>query len=330
MSVSVQTASTSTTTSAIRRKPKFTYQSPRPTEVRDPASLIKYSKTTSTHPASSSSFTPPPPATTKPNHLPGFSSPKSKSHLSNPSLPLYHPFGRLALSLPPLDPTKYGLPLLPRPDTELLEAQQAQQLALASANGNKSWRGTPVANGNGSRRDNSVVTATDDGAPTPVPEVKEKGSPRKRRNGGGGGGGGGSRRKRKDVDEDASYAASNKRPRYPRGAAVSAGANAEEDVLTGPIGANGTDNPDMSGIGGGEEEKGVVERRTTRSRAVARRDSTASETTSVSNSASASATRAASTARKEEGEAVGGEAVLTNNKRRSRSKEEGEVSEESK
>ncbi|KAL0580355.1 hypothetical protein V5O48_001692 [Marasmius crinis-equi] len=324
MSVSVQAASTSATTSAIRRKPKYTYQSPLPTDIRDPATLITYSKThtqgapTSSHPV---------PPTTTPNSLPSFSPPKPKKYFSNTSLPLYHPFGPLALSLPPLDPTKYGLPLLPKPDTELLAAQQAQQLASSSSNGNKSWRGTPTGTAAGSRRDTSVVTATEDGGPpsaTAVTEPKEKPSPRKRRNGGGGGG---SRRKRKEVDEDASYPATNKRPRYPRGTAASASANAEEDVTMNTIG--GIDNPDGSGIGGADEEKSVVERRTTRSRTVARRDSTASETTSVSNSVSASATRAASTARKEEGELAGGETAL-NNKRRSRSKEEGEVSEESK
>ncbi|KAG7090827.1 hypothetical protein E1B28_009909 [Marasmius oreades] len=292
MSVSVQPASASASTSTMRRKPKFTYQSPLPTDVRDPTSLISYSKKTS----------PPPPPPPPPSQGSGLGRPlsagptspsgvKRKTYMGNTSLPLYHPLGRLALSLPPLDPAKYGLPVLARPDTELI-AQQAQlqnQQAISYSNGNTSWRTTPTG-------------AEDGGQTSTTTTTTEKASPRKRRNGGGGGGGGGNRRKRKETEEDASYSAANKRPRYPRGANTNGSVNTEED---GP--ANGET------VNVEEEEKRVVERRTTRSRA--RRDSTASETTSAS-------TRAASAVRKEDGE--------IESKRRSRSKEEGEVSEESK
>ncbi|KAF9264249.1 hypothetical protein L218DRAFT_1076791 [Marasmius fiardii PR-910] len=318
MSVSVQPASarsSTTTTSIMRRKPKFTYQSPLPTDIRDPTTLISYSKkTTSQQPSAFQSPSPPAPAS-----LSSFPTIKSKSSPPSTSLPLYHPLGRLALSLPPLDPAKYGLPMLSRPDTELLAQQAQQQAASSSSNGNKSWRTTPT----GSRRDNSVAAAEDPGQTSATnTEVKEKPSPRKRRNGGGGG----NRRKRKEADEDASYSAVNKRPRLPRGANTNASGNADEDST-----ANGGGNGDAEMQGtGGEEEKKVVERRTTRSRgAIARRDSTASETTSVSNSVSASVTRAASAVRKEEGEIAGGE-VLSDGKKRSGSKEDGEVSEESK
>jgi hypothetical protein len=112
----------------------------------------------------------------------------------SPPLPLFHPLGKLAMSLPPLDPTLYGLPVLAIPDE--LEDRHGRR----------------TRNGGGKLAEedvDSTIVRQDMSAVAAV-AARERASPRKRRTGGV------NKRKRKDGDDgDASYPA--KRTRLPRG-----------------------------------------------------------------------------------------------------------------
>jgi hypothetical protein len=123
----------------------------------------------------------------------------------SPPLPLFHPLGKLAMSLPPLDPTLYGLPVLAISD----ELEDRHGCRTKNANiAEEDMDNTSV------RQDMSVVSAA---------AARERASPRKRRSGGV------NKRKRKDGDDgDATYPA--KRTRIPRG---QNGAE-EETVLESP------------------------------------------------------------------------------------------------
>ena len=233
--------------SQIRRKPQRTYKSP---SASDHSFLILSLASSSKSPS-----TPTLPPSTEPhqpivdihNRL------APRKYPMSPPLPLFHPFGRLAMSLPPLDPTLFGLPMRAIPD----EAFQPKSSAR-------------------SRRPTAKLREVDDQPITPTVstiaavaarEVKERPSPRKRRPGP-------AKRKRKDIDDgDATYPA--KRTRIPRG---TAGQNVEEDFVEAiPI----DDSTAMP-----ETLSDLVEntkRRSARSRAsTKRRDSSASETTSIS------------------------------------------------
>lgn len=182
----------------------------------------------------------------------------------SPPLPLFHPFGRLAMSLPPLDPTLFGLPTRATPD-ETFQPKSSSR----------------------SRRPTAKLREVDDQqlAPTvstiaavAAREVKERPSPRKRRSGA-------AKRKRKDIDDgDATYPA--KRTRIPRG---TAGQNVEEDfVEVIPLNGSTLIMPEtLSDL----VENNNTKRRSARSRAsTKRRDSSASETNSISPSTNVFAT----------------------------------------
>jgi len=241
------------TVSAIRRKPQFTYISPSSSEVRGPLHLLaSSSKAAATTSRTSSSSTQPKLSTSTAGK--SFSSASTK-HSMGPPLPLYHPFGKLAMSLPPLDPSTFGLPL------------------PISIDDDSSRSSTHSKRSGVKLRDAAVET-------DPIPPVasvstvaaiaaREIKSPRKKRTGGG--------VKRKRNDADTAYPA--KRNRQTRGA----------------IGTPNDDEPDSPGTNTGQaldvastpgtpvEVLDKPERRTTRSRgAIVRRDSTASETPSVS------------------------------------------------
>jgi len=110
----------------------------------------------------------------------------------SPPLPLFHPLGKLAMSLPPLDPTLYGLPVLAIPD-ELEERH-----------------GRRMKNGKMAEEDVDSTSVRQDMSAAAGVAARERASPRKRRSGGL------NKRKRKDgEDGDASYPA--KRTRIPRG-----------------------------------------------------------------------------------------------------------------
>ncbi|KAF9245018.1 hypothetical protein BU15DRAFT_41623 [Melanogaster broomeanus] len=275
-----------TATTRIRRKPVFTYQSPAAS-----ASSPHLEKSPVMSPGATKSFLP--------RKLPQtqLSRTSSKSELSQHTstaayklsrhhiptlLPLYHPFGALALSLPDLDPTMFGLPA---------------PVAIFD---------DPTRRSNRMRRPAAKVRDANEAATPPLPpfievtptlevEPKDRPSPRKRRSGGGGGGG--SKRKRKDVDDgDATYPA--KRSRNPRSSGVASAVpvtRSPSEEVSPPASVRHSGASPAADVGQSElvEEK-KPERRTTRSRgAIARRDSTGSEATVTSVSASVSATNGA-------------------------------------
>lgn len=92
--------------SNIRRKPIFTYKSPSANDV-DPLIALpaRYNVPT---------MSPEPVRTNLAQNTGNIQHPprKKKNRITDYSLPLYHPSGQLALSLPPLNPTEFGLPLL--------------------------------------------------------------------------------------------------------------------------------------------------------------------------------------------------------------------------
>ncbi|KNZ80420.1 hypothetical protein J132_05540 [Termitomyces sp. J132] len=182
--------------------------------------------------------------------IPALISPKKyRKYSMGPPLPLYHPLGRLALSLPPLDPASVGLPISVKSDDMIRSPARVRR---------------PV----GKLRE---ITIEDE--PTLLPsttspildiEVREKPSPRKRR------AGVGSKRKRREADDgDATYPA--KRSRMPRD---SNQIIADEVPFESSI-PDVTPTPEpMSEV----PEDRPPERRSTRSRGTAkRRDSSASE-----------------------------------------------------
>ncbi|KAF9071072.1 hypothetical protein BDP27DRAFT_1322733 [Rhodocollybia butyracea] len=282
--------------SAIRRKPRSTYISPSASEVRGPLHLLTTSSTATQHGPRSSSSLPK-----------SFAIPSSKSfsssskHTMGPPLPLYHPFGKLAMSLPPLDPTTFGLPV---PIT--IDDDSSRSSSHSKRSGVK-LRDAAVETDPIPPTVASGVSAM---AAIAAREIKDKASPRKKRAGGGG------KRKRNPADDgDATYPA--KRTRQPRGAV-----NGNDEEPESPDASANVVGDVSSAPGTPVTEIDKPERRTTRSRGgMTRRDSTASETPSIS---------AASVKTAKEPVLDDKPREIVVEKRRSTSKEEGEVSEESK
>ncbi|KAG6862295.1 hypothetical protein C0995_015992 [Termitomyces sp. Mi166 len=177
---------------------------------------------------------------------------KRRRYPMAPPLPLYHPLGRLALSLPPLDPASVGLPTPAKSDDLIRSPARARRPA-------------------GKSREITVEEETV--LPPTIStifdvEVRGKPSPRKRR------AGVGSKRKRREADDgDATYPA--KRSRMPRG---SNQIIADEVAFESSI-PEVTPTPEpMSEV----PEDRLPERRSTRTRSSAkRRDSSASEAPSL-------------------------------------------------
>jgi len=244
--------------SHIRRKPLVTYKSPS----ADDHIFVSLSLSSSTKTPTPISKARPP---SRSNHvrkeLVKVRTAGSRQYPMSPSLPLFHPFGRLAMSLPPLDPTKYGLPVPAVPD-KIQESKSSSRLKR------------PAAKLREIEEDSATVSLTvSTVAAVAAREAKERPSPRKRRGVGG-------KRKRKDADDgDATYPA--KRTRIPRG---TAGQNVEE--LPTEVTQSQFDVPTTMESFSDLSE--ATKRRSTRGKgSVKRRDSSASETTSVSGSANA-------------------------------------------
>ncbi|KAG6878541.1 hypothetical protein C0993_004439 [Termitomyces sp. T159_Od127] len=166
-------------------------------------------------------------------------------------LPLYHPLGRLALSLPPLDPASVGLPIPARTGDLIRSPARVRRPAgkVREVRVEVDSTTLPLAT-------TSQVFDT---------EVKDKPSPRKRK------GGAGAKRRRREVDDgDATYPA--KRPRMPRG---SNQIIADEEVPLESSIPEATPTPEpLSEV----PEDRQPERRATRSRvSMKRRDSSASD-----------------------------------------------------
>ncbi|KAF9467244.1 hypothetical protein BDZ94DRAFT_1021128 [Collybia nuda] len=244
-------------TSPIRRKPWMTYQSPSRNETYS-TRLFSFTKFPYKTASSSSSPVPSPfmKSHITPQTMPnGTSLPKRKKHPMGPPLPLYHPLGRLALSLPPLDPASVGLPTPVRSDDAVRRSSARARRPAAKLRD----------------EEDSLLAPTILPLDSATPEIRERPNPRKRRTGGGI-----SKRKRKEIDDgDATYPA--KRTRMPRGAVYQHQTGDEESESAPPTVPEITPTPEPT-TDTPEDKK--PERRSTRSRGVKRRDSSASDAAS--------------------------------------------------
>ena len=181
-----------------------------------------------------------------------------------PPLPIYHPLGRLALSLPQLDISAH------------LQSSLSQTDDASRGAGSRSRR--PAARLRDAADSESVDASTPLAVPADAQIPPEKPSPRKRR----AGGQSSSRRRRRDADDgDATYPA--KRTR----------ANRAPPVPPSEGGSPGNGGADAADMDVSEEGMKAPERRSTRSRAAAqakpppvRRNSSASDRTQTSVSVS--------------------------------------------
>ncbi|KAH9998507.1 hypothetical protein BJV74DRAFT_883192 [Russula compacta] len=266
---------TGTNSSASRRKPQTTYRSP---SLQFPSDLrIERSGQCIRH--SPSGHGPPLPTSTRSSNanashglggvraaVPDPNAPTAvkPKYPMRPPLPIYHPLGRLALSLPQLDFSAH-------PQSPLSQADDATR-------GTASRTRRPAAR----LRDAADTDSVDAGTPLAVladaPAPPDKPSPRKRRSGGQSS----SRRRRREADDgDATYPA--KRTRASRA----------PPVPPSDGGSPGNGGADAAEVDGSEEGTKAPERRSTRSRAAAqakpppvRRNSSASDRTQTSVSVS--------------------------------------------
>ncbi|OJA18574.1 hypothetical protein AZE42_07948 [Rhizopogon vesiculosus] len=258
---------------SIRWKPQITYRSP-----SAGTSTLHLEGPPVGSDASSSSQSPSPHSLPLQLSLQGsiYQSSQSKRHkrwMIGPSLPLYHPLGRLALSLPDLDPTAFGLPA---PAVIIDDPTRRSS--------NRTRRPAPKVRDANEPAPSPIPFI--DVVPAPEPELKDKPTPRKRRSAGSG-----NKRRRREIDDgDATYPA--KRTRIPRNSAATA--TAQTSTGGEPSPPSSIDNSALS-PGGDQDGPERPERRTARSRGTrARKDSTASEATVTSVAASIVATNTAS------------------------------------
>lgn len=286
--------------SRIRRKPQVTYKSPS----ADDHIYISLSLTQSrgSSPSSSSKV-----VTSSSSSDKGHQNHDSwgrRRHSATPSLPLFHPYGRLALSLPPLDPTRYGLPILANPDK--IESKPSLRT-----------RRSPTKPREVEDEPSPIASSVSTIAAVAAQEIKERASPRKRR-------AGGAKRKRKDPeDADATYPA--KRTRHPRGAN---GQGVDDESV-----ADGAQPEEVEPVAEAAPElSDSAKRRSTRAKgSIKRRDSSASETTSISGSAnviSGNAGPTDTTSPPDEDKAQKTEDIAADPPVGDDDKEEGELSEE--
>lgn len=264
-------------TVTVRRKPVFTYQSPaQNTAISHPEKSSPTPQSGISLPPLVSTSPPTPSQVPELSQISAVTHKSSRSHMTMALLPLYHPFGALALSLPDLDPSAFGLPapvaVFDDPTRRFSNRQRRPAAKVRDAD-------APTRS-----HSPSLVAET----PVPEPEVKEKPSPRRRR----GGGPGGKRKRREHEDGDATYPA--KRPRNPRSSGVASGLSGSRTLSKegSPALSNAHSgvSPALDGSRGDTTEEKKPERRKTRSRgAIVRRDSTTSEETTTTASQSASA-----------------------------------------
>ncbi|EDR11412.1 uncharacterized protein LACBIDRAFT_313550 [Laccaria bicolor S238N-H82] len=190
----------------VRRKPQFTYKSPSGVEDLLVPATRSSNVQSCASPELASRSSPLPPEITEGIIYCDTQRRKTRKCPVSRTLPLYHPLGRLALSLPLLDPSAYGLPI------PTLTDESSRRLSGRTRR--------PVAKLRELEEDMAVPIPTVSSiAAVAAREVKERPSPRKRR-------AGGAKRKRKEVEDgDATYPA--KRSRLLRGAA-----NADEESPT--------------------------------------------------------------------------------------------------
>lgn len=261
-----------TNSSASRRKPQTTYRSP---SLQFPNDLcIERSGQFLRH--SPSGHGPPAPTTRTSNASPAHGGAASvpannasaatlkPKYPMKPPLPIYHPLGRLALSLPQLDFSAH-------PQSSLGQTDDASRGAAPRSR-------RPAARVRDAADTDSVDASTPLAVNADAQIPPDKPSPRKRR----AGGQSSSRRRRRDADDgDATYPA--KRTR----------ANRAPPVPPSDGGSPGNGGADAADVDGSEEGMKAPERRSTRSRAAAqakpppvRRNSSASDRTQTSVSVS--------------------------------------------
>ncbi|KAI0256059.1 hypothetical protein BJV78DRAFT_435823 [Lactifluus subvellereus] len=255
-----------TNTSASRRKPQTTYRSP---SLQFPSELCIERSGQSIRTSSSGLGPALAPSTRSSHATPGAGVPvhvptasiKTKCPMK-PPLPIYHPLGRLALSLPELD---FG-------------ARTQSSLSADDITRSATRIRRPAARLRDAANPDSIDANTPIAVPADAPPPLEKPSPRRRRNGGQTS----SRRRRREPDDgDATYPA--KRTR----------ANRAPPVLPSEDGSPSNGGADAPDVDGSEEGTRAPERRSTRSRAAAqakqtpvRRNSSASDRTQTSVSVS--------------------------------------------
>lgn len=230
-------------TACMRRKPSKTYKSPTAAE------WTTYAPCPSLRPKASSQTPTPPPTRSDSTQWTVAKSIDRSRHFTVQLLPLYHPQGELACSLPPLDPLSFGLDApINEPESNITRSssrhvRQKSPLAATDA-------GVQAPAASISATTVSAVAAV---AAREIRE-KEKPSPSKRRTGGGG------KRKRKDKDSDATYPA--KRTRAPRNTTAPP---VIEEESPNEMETNGHEDQDENNEADGEAA--TLEPRTTRSRA---------------------------------------------------------------
>lgn len=201
-----------------------------------------------------------------------------KKYPMGPPLPLYHPLGRLALSLPPLEPANFGhsTPI------SIDDSDSARRSSRSSARSRR-----PAAKLRDAEDDDVVsrpapISNVSAIAAVAAREIKEKATPRKKR----AGGGAGAKRKRKDVDDgDATYPA--KRTRNPRGTSHTAAEDADSPTDSSIPLPEVTPTPEPAEADD-DSKNSRPERRSTRSSGPKRRDSSASQATSSASGRGAS------------------------------------------
>jgi len=263
-------SSIGTNSSASRRKPPTTYRSP---SLQFPSDLCIERSGQCIRRSPSGHGPLPAPSTrstrASPGHggagvpAPNIPTAVKPKYPMKPPLPIYHPLGRLALSLPQLELGLHSQSSLNQTDDTTRSAAPRSR--------------RPAARARDATDTDSVDAATPLTVSADPPAAPEKPSPRRRRNNGQSN----SRRRRREADDgDATYPA--KRTRANRAPAV-----APSDG-----GSPGNGGADAADVDGSEEGIKAPERRSTRSRAAAqakppvRRNSSASDRTQTSVSVS--------------------------------------------
>ncbi|KAF9451268.1 hypothetical protein P691DRAFT_808258 [Macrolepiota fuliginosa MF-IS2] len=181
--------------SRIRRKPILTYRSPSAGDTDPPITPSTRYNAPNQSPRQVSAHTNATQSARDAEHHP-----RRKARTGSYSLPLYHPLGELALSLPPLNPTDFGLPL--------------PNILGATAQGPSGRSRRLPANVRDTDEEGEVLIPTVSSIAAVAANEVKRASPRKRRVGGGNG-----KRKRRDGDDgDATYPA--KRTRQTRAGGV--------------------------------------------------------------------------------------------------------------
>ncbi|KAI0644603.1 hypothetical protein C8Q79DRAFT_783790 [Trametes meyenii] len=280
---SVDSANCSPSTSRNRRKPTKTYQSPCADE---PAGWEGYSfsRKRATSPYERPQQRQKSTETTRSSPPVSIPARRAAAQRKVPLLPLYHPFGTLAQSLPELDPGLFGLP-------SSLNIEDADDQTEGDA-GRRSASRTQRSGGKPRDReaadDDAQSQGTPNGATKAAQEVQARNaSPRKRR-------GGGAKRKRKDADDgDTAFPPPAKRTRNPRGANASAPAAPSPLVSEAVVASDLVENV-AEGNAEAEDEPPAPKRsarvRKPRTRPAKRRDSSGSASTATSVSVSMAAT----------------------------------------